>query len=139
MATFNIAWEIVILGSICIALCFSVRMLYRKLMALQAESAITRTTLEKQINDLSQQVAVLSKGSMGVGKRLMVTEKRLNQTMERQEEIENKDMEKMSFSQAAKLLEKGVEINDIVERVGISRSEAKLVELFKRREMEPVD
>ncbi|MBV1919065.1 MAG: DUF2802 domain-containing protein [Pseudomonadales bacterium] len=87
-----------------------------------------------KVKQLEDQLAMVSRGSQGVGRRLMNAEKKLNQTMERQFEMENNDTAQSSFNQAAKLLEKGVALNDVVGKVGITRSEAKLVDLFQQKE-----
>jgi len=92
-----------------------------------------------KVKQLEDQLAMVSKGSQGVGRRLMNAEKKLNQTMERQSEMENNDTEQFSFNQAAKLLEKGIELNDVVGKVGITRSEAKLVDLFHQKEYETLE
>ncbi len=92
-----------------------------------------------KVKQLEDQLVMVSKGSQGVGRRLMNTEKKLNQTMERQSEMENNDTEQFSFNQAAKLLEKGIELNDVVGKVGITRSEAKLVDLFQHKEHESLE
>ncbi len=134
-----------VLAGVNVVLAASVIVLFRRLRQQKDQFGKSMESLQKKLQDLNVQVEVLTKGSLGVGKRLMVAEKRLNQTMERQEEIENKDLEKISFSQAAKLLESGVAINEVVEKVGVSRSEAKLMELFsvggirEDRELELID
>jgi len=92
-----------------------------------------------KVKQLEDQLAMVSKGSHGVGRRLMNAEKKLNQTMERQSEMENNDTAQFSFNQAAKLLEKGIELNDVVGKVGITRSEAKLVDLFQQKECETLE
>ena len=92
-----------------------------------------------KVKQLEDQLVMVSKGSQGVGRRLMNAEKKLNQTMERQSEMENNDTEQFSFNQAAKLLEKGIELNDVVGKVGITRSEAKLVDLFQQKEYETLE
>lgn len=89
--------------------------------------------LEEQIKALTQQLSMINKGTLGMGKRLMTTEKRLNQTMERQETLENKEVEQLHFKQAAKLFERGLEMDNVIEKVGITRSEAKLVDMFQQK------
>lgn len=91
------------------------------------------------LTQLNQQLDLLNRGAVGVGKRLMATEKRLNQTMERQEEIESKEWEQASYSQASRLIQKGVAVDDVVTKVGISRSEARLVDLLRRKTLETHD
>ena len=65
----------------------------------------------------------------------MKTEKRLNQTMERQDSLENKESEQLSFKQAAKLFERGLEMDNVIEKVGITRSEAKLLDMFQQKQI----
>lgn len=91
--------------------------------------------LEKLLSNLEQQLDLLNKGTIGMGRRLMTTEKRLNQTMERQDSLENKESEQLSFKQAAKLFERGLEMDNVIEKVGITRSEAKLVDMFQQKQM----
>lgn len=92
--------------------------------------------MEEKIEPIEKNLAMVSKGSLGVGRRLMHAEKKLNQTMERQHEMENRDTDQLSFNQAAKLLEKGIEVDEVVGKVGITRSEAELVKLFQKKELE---
>lgn len=102
------------------------------------EKKVTFATDEK-IQQLEKNISMISKGSLGVGRRLMHTEKKLNQTMERQHEMENRDTDQLSFNQAAKLLEKGIEVDEVVGKVGITRSEAELVKLFQKKELEALE
>ncbi len=90
--------------------------------------------LASEIQALNQQLALINKGTLGMGKRLMTAEKRLNQTMERQDAMENTDSEQISFKQAAKLFERGLEMDNVIEKVGITRSEAKLLDMFQQKQ-----
>ena len=120
---------------LCIAV---VLLLYRQKKLVKRQEAKLQQ-LANEINEahadktqqLEHQIEIISKGSLGVGRRLMNAEKRLNHTMERQHEMENQDTENLSFNQAATLLERGIGLNDVVSKVGITRSEAKLVKLFQ--------
>ncbi len=114
----------------------SMRRYENKAVELMDQLVKTQAVKVKQLED---QLAMVSKGSQGVGRRLMNAEKKLNQTTERQFEMENNDTVQSSFNQAAKLLEKGIALNDVVGKVGITRSEAKLVDLFQQKECETLE
>jgi hypothetical protein len=89
--------------------------------------------LLSELQLLTQRLEMLGKGSLGVGKRLMVAEQRLNLVSERLDELEVREPSQGSFSQAARLLEQGLDADEVSDHPGISSSEARLMELLKRR------
>ena len=91
---------------------------------------------QEQARLLEERLSLSSKGILGVGRRLIKTEKRLRQTMDRQCELENYDAENRSLNQISKLLEKGIEFDGVLEKTGVTKSEARLVELFQKKELE---
>jgi hypothetical protein len=97
----------------------------------QTREQTTRLLSELQL--LTQRLEMLGKGSLGVGKRLMVAEQRLNLVSERLDELEVREPSQGSFSQAARLLEQGLDADEVSDHPGISSSEARLMELLKRR------
>jgi len=121
-----------------LAVCYrlSMRQHEKKMTELMAQLNKAQKEKNQQLED---QLSLISKGSLGVGRRLMSAEKKLNQAVERVYEIENHDADQLSFDQAAKLLEKGIELNEVVGKVGITRSEANLVNLFQQKELETLD
>ena len=102
--------------------------------ALESQQHINQQ-LQQSLDGLAQQFTVLNKGTLGMGRRLMTAEKRLNQTMERQDSLENRESEQLSFKQAARLFERGLEMDNVIEKVGITRSEAKLVDMFQQKQI----
>ena len=48
--------------------------------------------------------------------------------------LENKDSEQISYKQAARLFERGLEMDNVIEQAGITRSEAKLMDMFQRKQ-----
>ena len=123
--------------SLAVSACLAVAMLVsrrRQARQLQQQQQ-ANAQLQQQIETLSQQLAVLNKGTLGMGRRLMTAEKRLNQTMERQDSLENRESEQVSFRQAARLFERGLEMDNVIEKVGITRSEAKLVDMFQQKQI----
>lgn len=116
-----------------------ISVLFRRLKGVNQALEAQQQQSQALLTQLNQQLDLLNRGAVGVGKRLMATEKRLNQTMERQEEIESKEWEQASYSQASRLIQKGVAVDDVVTKVGISRSEARLVDLLRRKTLETHD
>lgn len=78
-----------------------------------------------------KQVQVLASGSIGMGRRLVAIEKRLNMAVERQTEIISKEGS-VSYNRAMELLEMGATVDDLVSKCGLIRAEAELISLLKK-------
>lgn len=101
-------------------------------LRLRAQSRQTRAL----INVMRGEIKAMTTGSIGMGKRLKSIEHRLNLTVEKQQELENRDPTQLAYNQAAKLMEMGADIDDLVKNCGIGRPEAELMALL-HRELEP--
>ncbi len=88
------------------------------------------------INVVRGEIKAMTSGSIGMGKRLQSIEHRLNLTVEKQQELENRDPSQMAYNQAARLMEMGADVDDLVKTCGIGRPEAELMALL-HREIEP--
>jgi len=86
--------------------------------------------LETEINQ-KKQVQVLASGSIGMGRRLVAIEKKLNLAVEKQSEILSKEGG-VSYNRAMELLEMGATIDDLVSKCGLIRAEAELISLLKK-------
>ncbi|WP_417582761.1 DUF2802 domain-containing protein [Nitrincola sp.] len=84
------------------------------------------------INVLRNEIRAMTNGSIGMGKRLMAIERTLNITVEKQQELENRDPGVLAYNQAAKLMEMGASVDDLVRNCGIGRPEAELMALLHR-------
>ncbi len=84
------------------------------------------------INVLRNEIRSMTSGSIGMGRRLMDAERRLNITVEKQQELENRDPGVLAYNQAAKLMEMGGNVDDLVKSCGIGRPEAELMALLHR-------
>lgn len=91
---------------------------------------IKRQHLEAEINQ-KKQVQVLASGSIGMGRRLVAIEKKLNLAVEKQSEILSKEGG-VSYNRAMELLEMGATIDDLVSKCGLIRAEAELISLLKK-------
>ena len=78
-----------------------------------------------------KQVQVLASGSIGMGRRLVAIEKKLNIAVERQSEILAKEGN-VSYNRAMELLGMGATIDDLVSKCGLIRAEAELISLLKK-------
>lgn len=84
------------------------------------------------INVLRNEIQGITGGSIGMGKRLMTVEKKLNIAVEKQHELENRDPGVLAYNQAARLMEMGAGVEDLVRSCGIGRPEAELMALLHR-------
>jgi len=84
------------------------------------------------INVLRNEIRAMTNGSIGMGKRLLAIERTLDITVEKQQELENRDPGVLAYNQAAKLMEMGASVDDLVRNCGIGRPEAELMALLHR-------
>ena len=99
----------------------------RKINALHREMAQAKQDTHLLIHALRNETHAMGTGSIGVGQRLMEVEKRLNQTVERQVELEQKDPGAVTYSYAVRLVEMGATAEDLVQNCGLARGEAELI------------
>ncbi len=96
-------------------------------LALKRSVAKTQSRVAELIDSLSQEVQGISHGSMGVGRRTLQLEKQLEQLREQFEAFSKNDPAKVSYDEAARLVELGAGVDDLMNSCGISRPEAELV------------
>jgi uncharacterized protein YoxC len=93
--------------------------------------------LESHINDLSTELQGLSNASMGIGRKLQVLEKDSERLNGKVTEIQKNDPTTVSYSEAARLVGMGANVDELMNACGISRPEAELVlALTKKQEQE---
>lgn len=84
----------------------------------------------------SEQNAALNANAKSLVKlqaTITVLEKKLNRTVQRQQDLENKDAGSLTYEQASKLIELGAAPEDLVKTCGLSQAEAHLVSLMAAR------
>lgn len=81
------------------------------------------------IKALRNESHAMGSGAIGMGHRLVEVEKRLNNTMERQMEIEQRDPGSLPYAYAVRLVEMGATVDDLVQNCGLARVEAELITL----------
>jgi len=84
------------------------------------------------IEVLRNEIQAMTSSSIGMGKRLVDIEHRLNHTAEKQVELANRDPGVLAYNQAARLMEMGADVDDLVKDCGIGRPEAELMALLHK-------
>ena len=122
----GIAW-IMIVAAVAMALVSLVAafLLWRRLR-------MQRARHQALIDVLRNEIQAMTSGSIGMGKRLVDIEQRLNQTAEKQLELANRDPGVLAYNQAARLMEMGADVDDLVKDCGIGRPEAELMALLHK-------
>lgn len=82
--------------------------------------------LESRIKTLETKLDFVTTGSKGMGQRLMTAEKKLNQALEKQDELLSNNKDALFQRQAERLLKQPLPADD---DAALSRSEAKLMAL----------
>lgn len=90
-----------------------------------------KQVLERRLKSLESKIEFLNSGSMGMGQRLMSAEKRLNQALDRQDELAQSNSDQLFRRQADRVLQGRQP--DTQEEDGPSRSEAKLMALVSKQ------
>lgn len=111
-----------VLSATLLAVVIQLKSTRRQQVLLQEE----KQRLEARIKNLESKLDFLSTGSKGIGQRLMSAEKKLNQALEKQDEILSNNSDKLFQRQAERVLKQPVKEDD---DSAVSRSEAKLMAL----------
>jgi len=89
------------------------------------------------INVLRNEIQAMTNGSIGMGRRLIEVEQKLNLTADKQLELENRDPSALAYNQATRLMEMGADVDDLVQNCGIGRPEAELMALLHKELQAP--
>ncbi|MCB1760007.1 MAG: DUF2802 domain-containing protein [Gammaproteobacteria bacterium] len=82
------------------------------------------------IDTLAAEVGALCSGAAGVDRRVALLESHGRRLDLRQESLENQHHEERPYGEAIQLVQKGTSASGLVEKLGLSRSEAELVAML---------
>lgn len=82
---------------------------------------------DKRIKELSAQLGTYLEGSIRMGRDLHELSRIVTPLPDRLAQLEQRDINNFSFSQAAKLVGMGASIDDLTQSCGLSQSEAELM------------
>ena len=87
---------------------------------------------EQLEKSLRSELAAVNSGTIGIGQRVISAEKKLNELLTRDSKPAP-DTESLPYSQAASLLERGVDVEQLAERCGLTDAEAQLIAMLKQK------
>ena len=90
--------------------------------------------LESVVDDLHQNFNALCSGSVGVAKRISRLESKTRHQSERQLRLEDKTPNLQNYGNAARLANKGADMEELVDYCGLSRGEAELILFLNSQE-----
>lgn len=93
-----------------------------------------RSSLKARCDTLGRELHATTSGSMGVGQRLVACERQLHELRNSLDEMRQNDPLRISYDEAARLVDLGADIDDLMNTCGISRPEAELVSALKKRQ-----
>lgn len=93
-----------------------------------------QAALKSRCDTLGRELHATASGSMGVGQRLVACERQLHELRTTITEMRQNDPLRVSYDEAARLVDLGADIDDLMNTCGISRPEAELVTALKKRQ-----
>ena len=91
------------------------------------ESEASVATLQGQLESLRKQMMELHTGAIGMGQRLQSVEGAMQQVNERQQELTMQDPERRLYSRAAKMVELGADLDEVMSECELPKAEAELL------------
>ncbi|HHQ4695341.1 DUF2802 domain-containing protein [Aeromonas veronii] len=116
----------VALGVSLIALVFASYIWFKSKRSKQ-ESEASVATLQGQLESLRKQMMELHTGAIGMGQRLQSVEGAMQQVNERQQELTMQDPERRLYSRAAKMVELGADLDEVMSECELPKAEAELL------------
>ena len=116
----------VALGMSLIALVFASYIWFKSKRSKQ-ESEASVATLQGQLESLRKQMMELHTGAIGMGQRLQSVEGAMQQVNDRQQELTLQDPERRLYSRAAKMVELGADLDEVMSECELPKAEAELL------------
>lgn len=96
----------------------------RRLARIQHEQ---HARLDARIDKLGQKLAEYQQSNIRMGEELLSLREKLGQLENRQQRVEQQDVQGMPYNQASRLVQMGASTDDLMQACGLSRSEAELM------------
>jgi hypothetical protein len=100
------------------------------LYILNLKSRLARS--EEVLISMQADLGAVCSGAVGLGEHVAQLERRTHQMIQRQEKFEMQAPGAQSYRHAMKLVDKGAELEEVIENCGLARGEAELVALAHR-------
>jgi hypothetical protein len=86
----------------------------------------------ERIHQLEQELAALCNASVGAGEHVLRLEHQMQRIIERQNGLEMRVVGDRPYNQASQLVNKGANIEELVDTCGLTRGEAELLVMMQR-------
>ena len=86
----------------------------------------------ERIRQLDQELAALCSASVGAGEHVLRLEQQMQRIIERQNGLEMRSTSDRPYNQASQLVNKGANIEELVDTCGLTRGEAELLVMMQR-------
>ena len=86
-----------------------------------------QTRLDGRIDKLGQKLTEYQQSNIRMGEELIALREKLAQLDNKQQRLEQQDMQTMPYNQANRLVNMGASLDDLMQACGLSRSEAELM------------
>lgn len=96
-------------------------------LVIKRSITLSERNMSDLVDNMAEEVQGMSKSAIGVGRKVLELEKHISVLEAKIEEMQKNDPAKVSYSEAARLVELGAGIEDLMNTCGISRPEAELV------------
>ena len=93
----------------------------------QRESEARMETLQGQLESLRKQMMELHTGAIGMGQRLQSAEGAMQKIQDSQQELTLQDPERRLYSRAAKMVELGADLDEVMNECELPKAEAELL------------
>jgi len=135
MLTWQLAVTLLSLGVAVAAVAVAIVMGNRSAREMKANEQ----RLSERIEVLENELSAMMDGAFGVANHLQKVESNLKNTVQRQEQLQQRDMGNLPYNEAVRLASKGASVDELVEHCSLSRAEAELVEMLHKKSPPMVD
>ena len=97
-----------------------------------AKDVNTQQELQRRIRSLEQEMGALCSASVGAGEHVVKLEQQVQRITERQDQLELRATSDRPYTQANQLVNKGADIEDLMDSCGLTRGEAELLVMMQR-------
>jgi len=92
----------------------------------------TEQELQRRIQSLEQELGALCSASVGAGEHVVKLEQQVQRITERQDQLELRSTSARPYDQASQLVNKGANIEELMDSCGLTRGEAELLVMMQR-------
>lgn len=105
-------------------------------LRLSSQVQKNRSSHDKQIKLLSDEISALCTGAAGAGAHLSRVEQKVKRILERQDQLDLRDPSDRALDRATRMARQGATVEELISKCGLVRAEAELLALLHRSQVE---